>query len=1468
VDTVQFRRRLGLEILIFTILVSLTALALRPVGTFTGSRMGMLRDSFIAGAESALNRKIRYASASPSIVGSLDIRNVSIFSEGQEPALKLDRFIARYSVVSLVMGRKDNVLRSVTIEGLQLVYDLDRDRDLAALFAQGDTGNGAFTLPEKCRFQVLNGSMLVKKGEKSLRVTDLAFGGSIKDGRITLDGTWHTEAALEGLAGSLTSVVVDGGLSGSFTRDFSDGGMILSISAVKADTFELGGLGFTVSVKDELLELWNTEKIFGLYLAYNLDTGVFSGEFAPDNAVLSRILEFTGDWKRYRPLLDLTLAGNASFITDPQDGLSYHFTMKGSGLQTVVTGFDLAGSGDSREIGFRRCGIAFRRGILEYTGTVRFDPLIPHGIMRFSGLGFAGGSGTAGLSGTLDLTRRGRGFNIFSENLFLGDFAVGEFSGGLSWENSGFSYALSLSRPGSGAPENGTAGLSLSGSYERESGGVKSGGPERMEGSLFLNGLYLSELAAMAEPFFEKETFFSGLKQAAGTVKITTEVFISTDFAHISYNAPYCDIITEGFSGLAALGSFSGTEQRFEFSNGQIKWKDEVVDLGLDADFSNPSNISFHAQTGYRDFTYYFEGTFFDNKTLNIKGSYGMSAYLGRDDLNGYSGYVDIAAIPFPFRGKMAHLTVDTAIRYISPSLWEVDINTVQFSDRENPALQFTEILISGQANQNGLDLDRLFYEDRFGKLSGSAGIAWEEAFSRVHGSLLLGSGTGEDYAAEAEFSFEGDASLEGSAEEGMAAFEVRVAGMQLDRFLASGANGRLSGTINGTWDTMDSYSVNVNLESLVLPGGKVPLDISAAGQVDAGRISVVSSRAGIGAMTVRAFVCVIDRVRSTLELSGRVEGMLGDSPVALDASVSADFAPLESWFGFDKALDAFAGKLNVSSALLNNMKLEEPCEFDFSKTMEKNGPALRVSGGPDDMLVFELLGDGSLYADLAFPSPIQANITGTLINGIIDATASGVYIDLAETWEFISLGHVVVFTSGFITGETRITGSLQDPEFYGKAWGSSVRLDFPDYMGAVIGPGSGNIVLEGNEITIGPVKAPCGNGMGEIGAVLRFNRGSSSYEISVAVPETMPIPFAFDIGGVKTAGDASGNLIFHVENSELLTIMGNVDIEDTEIILNTELLKITREETQADTSGSIDVASNVYIRAGRRVEFMWPNEDMPVLKAYSAAGTGVRIVSDSRQQTISLDGDISLQGGEIYYFQRSFFIREGKVFFSPNDPELDPHISTRAEIRDQNEEGPVVISMIIDYAPISSFLPRFESNPPLSQIEIYSLLGQTPAEGQQSQVLVRSLADFLTQFTVVRRTERQIRNTLGLDMFTIRTQVLQNALLQALNMGNTVYISENERIPEQNRNTIGNYFDNTAVFMGKYIGSDLFVQTMISLRYDQYQEQFGGLRLEPDIGLDLRTPLANVRWNMSPRHQENLFISDQSFSLIWRWTF
>ncbi|MCL2472788.1 MAG: hypothetical protein FWF26_03830, partial [Treponema sp.] len=84
----------------------------------------------------------------------------------------------------------------------------------------------------------------------------------------------------------------------------------------------------------------------------------------------------------------------------------------------------------------------------------------------------------------------------------------------------------------------------------------------------------------------------------------------------------------------------------------------------------------------------------------------------------------------------------------------------------------------------------------------------------------------------------------------------------------------------------------------------------------------------------------------------------------------------------------------------------------------------------------------------------------------------------------------------------------------------------------------------------------------------------------------------------------------------------------------------------------------------------------------------------------------------------------------------------------------------------------------------------------------------------------------------------------------------------------IGNYFDNSTVFIGKYFGSNMFGQAMLSFKYDENQIDYGGLKLEPEIGLDMRSPLFDIQFNMTPLHPENYFVNDVSISLIWRRSF
>jgi hypothetical protein len=1409
--------------------------------------MVLLRDYLIGQAEGILNRTISYSSARPSIVGSLDIQDVFIYGLQGEPVLKLDRFRAEYSVFALLTEKKTGALRLVSMEGLDFTYDLDGDRDLAELFSYRGEDSPSFILPEECRLELRRGAVLVKKGGGSLAITGLYFDGQVEDDRIVFDGSWHTEAVLAGPAGSLNSVAVDGGLVGDFARDFSGGNFSLSVSALKGNSFELGNLLFDFSIHNNVVELKNSgEKALGMFLAYNLDAAVLSGEFLPDNFAFGEILRFSGDWEPYNSWLDMTLSGNVSFSAD-KDGFDYRFDLRGNGTQAAFPVFDLAGSGDDGKIAFNRLHLAFSQGTVDYSGDLLFDPLIPQGVLRFGNFSL---TGNPGLNGDLRFARSGRNLGVFSENLSSGGAALSAVSGSVNWEDSGCTYALELFRlKNAGSPEEPRFGsVSVKGSFDREPGES----PGRLQGSVVLDSFLAADIAAMAAPFYRREF----IPVFAGDIAVTTEIFISTDFEHISYNAPNFTAVHEKFSGVFAASLISGTDRRFEASGGKIGWKNESADIALQADFSDPDNVTFFTQIAYGDFAYYFEGVFFDRRTLSIRGSYGISVYAAAAGSGEYSGYVDIASAPLPFRGRTVRVSAAAALRFDSLSSWNVDINSLEFRETGEPALQVTRLLVSGTVNQDGARIERLLYGDRFGELSGSVQADWERDFSEARGRLFL-IGENENCILEAAYRNDGGASL-GDGKTGRAAFEVQLTGVQLDRFIQGGRRVRLSGSVDGVWNGPDSYEVNVNMESLETRGGAMPFSISARGFVNQDRIDIRDAEARIGELTVKSSVFTADRSRSLVKLSAGLEGTIQGREAGLEMSLNASFAPINNWFGIAGAAGAFRGSLDVESAYLEDARLAEPCRFDFSRSGENDsGPVVRVSGGPGDMLRFELLGDGSLYLDLANPSPVQTSITGTFKDFVIDAYSGEVFIDLPAVWPLLPVEDVIVFTGGFITGKTRISGSIFDPEFSGSAWGSGVRLRVPQFLPEEIGSSYGAITLDGSEISFGPLKAACGKGEGEVTVSLRFNRWIIGCDVDVVVSDQAPIPFSFDLSGLKAGGNASGNMRFVVENREILTVTGTVGVEGTVITIDSEKISAFRDGTGGRTT-KLDIVTDLRVNAGRRVEFLWPNEDFPVLRAYGASGTGLRVIADTRTPQLVLSGDVLLRGGEIYYFQRSFFIREGQVFFNPKDLRIDPLISARAEIRERNDEGPVVISMIIDNAPLSSFTPRFESNPPLSQLEIYSLLGQMPAEGQGSEVVLRTLTDALTQFTVVRQVERQVRDILGLDMFTVRIQVLQNALLRAMN----------DDPEERRRDAIGNYFDNTAVYMGKYIGSNLFIQAMVAMRYDQYRAENGGLRFEPDIGLDLRTPFADVRWNISPRHPENLYVTDQSFSLIWRWSF
>jgi hypothetical protein len=560
------------------------------------------------------------------------------------------------------------------------------------------------------------------------------------------------------------------------------------------------------------------------------------------------------------------------------------------------------------------------------------------------------------------------------------------------------------------------------------------------------------------------------------------------------------------------------------------------------------------------------------------------------------------------------------------------------------------------------------------------------------------------------------------------------------------------------------------------------------------------------------------------------------------------------------------------------DMRSRQPMSFVFSR----NHAQMSLLGGPGDMLRMQIAGDGAFYASLASPAPFRGSVVGVVTGKTIDVRTTDLYVDLGSLWRFIPGKEIINVPGGIADISVEIRGSLGDPEFFGSARVNGLRLSVPQFLRSDIEPVSATITLEGNEMRFGPIPARVGGGAGMASGWFRFDRWAPIvFSIDIQVPDSTPIPFGVDIAGIQADGDASGHLVLGMEDL-VLRVNGDLTGNNTEINLDTQQFSWQAPEPASpaepvgmrelvDAAGG-PVVVDLRITTGPKVEFVYPSREFPVVRANAEAGTALRITSDSLSGRFTVDGDIAIRNGEIFYFQRSFYIREGILSFNETNEQFDPRISARAEARDRTDDGPVTISMIVDSSPLRSFTPRLESNPPLSQFEILSLLGQnfagTPSEDPNESIrsMVLASGDFLTQFYAVRRAERLVRDFIRMDMFSIRTQLLQNLVI--LNTG--------LRDPVDRNVGLGNYFDNTTVFVGKYFGPDLFGQAMLSFRYDENRTTFGdisqgaltlggGVSMEADFGVELRGPLFDIQVNFAPRRLENMFVDDLSFTLVWK---
>jgi hypothetical protein len=1458
------------EILIFAVLFALTVLVLRPVQREIQTRMEELRDGLIGGLESYLGRNITYASIGPSIFGALDIRDIRIAGAdggsggGAEPLLFISRFRVSYSLMAL-LRKSPQAVRSVRIDRPVLNLDPARDGDFIErvrnLSAPGDflrsdlLGDFAGMLPERVLFRIRNGRGSLGAGMNRFQARNLNLDIQVEDRRIAVQGRGNAGVSLAGFSREPLTAQVALGISGSFSSGLDEGSARISIPSLSGDLFRFRSLGFSFTLADGALSLRKTSGgDFDFALDYGLTPRDLRVSFNCMNFVLGDFLSFQGSWGQYNPWLNLALSGSASLERDGQGRMSYYTGLAGLVPAATALGgssFEINIEGDENYADLNRFYFNISRpqettarklppfrGEISAQGGIGLNPLAPNGRISLADVSLTGGGG---VTADLSLSTRGREISIFGETLSLGEVRLSAFDALLIPSGGDLSLSLSALRftgtESYGAARLSSFSLDASMNYE----------PRQVEASLLLDSFSAADLREMASPFVPEPELSLPVQTVLEDLAVTTEIFLTTDFDQILYNVPRFVAAYEGPQDIVGLFSVSGTDQRFDLTEGRIIWAGAGAMVNGYADFSAPGELNFSLMANYQDISYVVEGLM-DPRSLDIRGSYGLRASFNAGGGGAFSGTIEAADFPIPFRGQNARLNLQSFLRYESPRFWAFNLDRFEILDLFTPASPGAVFRLSGGLDQDGALFPEIAFDDSKGPLRGKALITWEEDFSGLMGTLVMEDEQGEErYDMNAVYENRN--------------FELRLSlfQAQLGRVMTDSYKALANGDVKVSWTSGDSFRADINMVSLSGRFQDAEFRASARAELDPAEFFLRDLNLNLGGLNASVPLFRVNRAEAWAEGGTVIRGASAGRSLDLAFTLDAGFGPSRSWLDFSRSLESLRGAIHVSEARLDALSSGEAFDFRFSR----EGPVLSLSGGPRDMLRLQIDGNGDFYAGLSSPSPIRGSITGALTPKTIDAQTSDLYVDLKSLWNFIPANTDVVFSGGYISAELEIRGPLGDPEFFGRARGNSLRIQVPNYISSEILPIPFFVAIEGNEMAFGPVPAAVGGGAGTITGWFLFDRWiPNTFNLDIHVPPETPIPFDFDITGFLARGLTSGNLKLSMEDM-VFDIRGNLTADETEMSLNTDEIA---QGTDMFADIRRPVVVDITVTTGRKVEFVYPNAEFPMLQASADMGTRVSVSTDTLARRFSLNSDVRIRSGEIFYFERSFYIREGLLTFRENEIQFDPRISARAETRDRTNEGPVTIYMIAENAPLLSFNARFESTPPLSQMEILALLGQNftgvrvdgAGSGSGQRALINSPIDLLAQFSVVRRLERSIREFLRLDMFSFRTQMFQNAVFQATGLQNPV-----DRIGR-----VGNYFDNTTVFLGKYIGRDMFVQGMLSMRYDENKTTLGGLIFEPDLGVELESPLFSVRWDFTPTHPENWYMSDNSITLTWTRSF
>ena len=1421
-----------LEVIIIIILIAASAPPLYLLNRRLDARMEAIKQEAIAVLEARIGRRISYASISPSIFGFLAVRELKVYSQVNPDAviLRINRIKIYYNILSFFQDKRPvDAIKAVQLSNSQFDIDRDRDRELLSLLKQLENSGGD-ALPE-LKVSGANISLRYTSGRSSITLSKLFFDLSSQADTYTLSirSLVAYEPRGEEFGSGLQSRVRVGG---RLERRWRWADLSVRVYSLSTDFLSLTRQTFQVSYKEDHLTVTKVQdrSPLDIQFLFDIDSGELRGNFKSESYRPANALEFTGLLQPYNRLLNSGLTGSGSFTYDSKSGgLSYVMDLEGLYTDSSIP-LDLRVithlSGNERICYFEPLIIRSNRGSVEFSGNILIENFFPAGTLELIDLRSRNGQS---VNAAFILDRNRQRLNVRGTRLSVGSTGFENFSLTVRRQERELAFSLSSS----------LARTRVDNTIRAE-GNLRFDPAVSLSAAASLEGIPLSVLYRLVSAPGKQSM---PLERRLENLTLAAEIQGETDFRHFALSSETVQVGDLRNADNALLFNIEADHNRLEVSQLMMDWNKYRLSGNFRAE-EEEDETAFAASLLFEDFPYELSGSLRPGKELVVEGSYGLRAGLSftgtaspslqpasPELLTGTPFTLKTARLPVPFKRGVMLISLDVEGINTEKGVYAVsrlaELRNIPFIAPGTNNLIFSAALMGDR-----LDVKPIRYSDRLSSLRGEGSVTLEPAAATV-GFFTL-----EDPQSQEKYSL---------------SFTLgpRNVDAVLDFYRSPLAH---IGALVVSGDLSGRISVSGNREH--------PL-FQAEMKLDEGRLNLDPLKAELAFnYTNDQFVLTSGNIaylsHRIVDARGRLETAAGDfsfnsgyqadyfgKKLSLDLSLTGRLGTL-----IRREISLFDSDMAGILRLANIRVAERPAGADWLFELRTADAEFLAEGGPEKAIRFRYAESGAFQLLLENPLPIQGTFQGRATRAMIDSSFDVSRLDMIIINTLVRTD-IFQFSSGLAQGSVSISGPINDPDFYGILWVRSSEMNFA-LSPNPIGPINGRLVFDEKSFIMERLESVSGQTPFAAEGIFYMDHWvPKAFELTFEADTAPGIWIRSVFGPIFTDGYALGTIKVRGEG-------GSTWIEGDLLINSVQIATVKAEEPEETNPIWVDLK----FTTGRRVEFYWPSISFPIIRTYADQGEKISLSLDGDSGMALLRGEAEIRGGEIFYFDRSFYLKEGSITFGESVDEFDPRIKALAEIRERDENNEEIKIYLETNNRLSEFSPRFYSVPSRPDIEIMDLISGSIYTRLEERGLgvsaVLLTSEVVSQFGILQPFERAVREFFGLDLFSIRTQVVQNVLLRGL-------------LGEKSTVNPVNPLDNTTLSLGKYLGTDLFVEMLVRFQSTEpwsADTGFNRIQTEGELNFEWETPFFLLEWSIIPQHPEDLFVTDNTLGLKWKFSY